>query len=461
MPSALPTRLLDLTDPTNIKLLDMNSPNNFESPQIAKALNVSQYAALSHCWGGSATYVLNCDTYETLVRGLPQHKLPSTFRDAIFVARRLGIQYLWIDSLCIFQDSRADWERESGQMSRTYRGAFLTISALNARSSDDGFLKPRAIPICPLPDGGGVWPGIILQKDTETAGATKKEPLSKRGWALQERVLSTRILHFGKEQMFWECKSLEASEHAPTSHDPISDIWKVPIREQKDVDTEYSQSCYFFWREMVQELSVRQLTYRLDKLPCLSGVAQEISRRTKGAYRAGIWLEDMPKQLLWFVREASPTRRSDGEYIAPTWSWPNVDAEVCFEKDMIFRVLCKFDCVVSLTSSADPFGRVSSGWMRVTGPLATISAYIDGLPKCHSSGSPQGSKRKNCSEKPAWDWIDERMRFESKSSRREIRCLGLVEWKIARVIGALIIAETGKGKDQYQRLGYCSICPLH
>jgi hypothetical protein len=74
---------------------------------------------------------------------------PLTLRDAIKTARILGMSYIWIDSICIVQDSIEDWEEESSQMDKVYGQAELVVAASAAQYSDDGFLNERRI----LPHG--------------------------------------------------------------------------------------------------------------------------------------------------------------------------------------------------------------------------------------------------------------------------------------------------------------------
>jgi hypothetical protein len=83
-------------------------------------------------------------TMETIGRfktQIPWSHLPKTFRDAIYFIRRLGIEYVWIDSLCIIQDDREDKAREIGQMARVFSNAFLTIAATSASSPSDGLFS--------------------------------------------------------------------------------------------------------------------------------------------------------------------------------------------------------------------------------------------------------------------------------------------------------------------------------
>lgn len=79
-----------------------------------------EYIALSHCWGKSNSFLTTRETFEDMKRGFQPEQAPATFRDAITVTRKLGIRYLWIDSLYIIQGDTRDWEIESSRMSGVY-----------------------------------------------------------------------------------------------------------------------------------------------------------------------------------------------------------------------------------------------------------------------------------------------------------------------------------------------------
>lgn len=70
--------------------------------------------------------------------GIDWDDLPRTFQDAVITTRAIGIQYLWIDSLCIIQDDLGDWRQESSKMAEVYTNAWLTIAASYARDSTEG-----------------------------------------------------------------------------------------------------------------------------------------------------------------------------------------------------------------------------------------------------------------------------------------------------------------------------------
>jgi hypothetical protein len=192
----LPTRLLDVGKGFSTVRLVCDTQTH---------TSVWKYVALSHRWGSGQPF---CTLISSLARhqiGIDIADLPKTYQDAIKVSRALDIQYLWIDSLCILQDSVQDWERESKRMELVYSSAYVTIAATSASGPGDGFLKPRPrreSVIMEKHDGSSylICEGIDdFNQDVDQAG------LNQRGWVLQERALSRRTIHFTEKQTYWEC----------------------------------------------------------------------------------------------------------------------------------------------------------------------------------------------------------------------------------------------------------------
>jgi hypothetical protein len=120
-----PTRLLQIS-------ASDSSISNLRLVQSPNLLGSKGYLALSHRWGGADVVELTKDTLDPFLMEIPLERLPRNFLDAVLVTVRLGFKFLWIDSLCIIQDSETDWQQESMNMGRIYRHAQCTIAAVEA-----------------------------------------------------------------------------------------------------------------------------------------------------------------------------------------------------------------------------------------------------------------------------------------------------------------------------------------
>ncbi|RTE75608.1 hypothetical protein BHE90_009959 [Fusarium euwallaceae] len=171
-----------------------------------------RYAALSYCWGGPQPLTATKSNLQTLISGVEVDKLPQALQDAVHVTRRLGIRYLWIDALCIIQDSPEDKLSEIGKMGTIYRNAVVTIASAYARKASDGFLKVSmdcklenscVIPVH-LPENPRV--GRVTLATRRPQYELYPDALRTRGWAFQEAVLSRRILIFSRYDLQCHCK---------------------------------------------------------------------------------------------------------------------------------------------------------------------------------------------------------------------------------------------------------------
>lgn len=128
-----PLRLLEVMDGDTVRLVETEG----------KTLT---YAILSYCWGGSQA-LEDVKTRQkdiaTRMTGFPLCSIPQTLQDSIIVARRLKIPYIWIDSMCIVQDSDKEWRTESRRMMSYYENSYLTIIPVLCTNADQGFLGPR------------------------------------------------------------------------------------------------------------------------------------------------------------------------------------------------------------------------------------------------------------------------------------------------------------------------------
>jgi hypothetical protein len=311
------------------RVLNVGRHDTQEQPFLytRKHREKGQYLTLSHRWGT----VRQCTTTKANIqqrsKSIRLGEMSQTFRDAITVTRRLGFKYLWIDSLCIIQDSRDDWKAESEKMGEIYHNSMLTIAALDAEDIGPGCFWPRErLQSYPckigtrLPyhrPGGGTGGQVYAFPSSRNSPPDdiirRRGLLDRRSWVLQEQLLSPRTLNFGKLGIYWECLTTELSElmldGADSTHRFDTDfvqIFKAGIGGIMDISSPNSPceddlKFHRAWWLVVEVYSRRQLTRESDKLVALSGVATEVARVTKDEYLAGLWLRYLWQDLTWYV----------------------------------------------------------------------------------------------------------------------------------------------------------------
>jgi len=195
------------------RVIDVGTSDGHETPRLRPCSEErGHYVTLSHCWGLSNPTRTTAACYQNYLEGISLASLPRTYRDAIAVTRGLGIRYLWIDSLCIIQDSTEDWEKECIKMPQIYQNSTVTIAGPAASGCESGFLDRQSkTPFLELPIGGNIGSVRVHYGGQQSLAESwlifpePDSPLSKRAWILQERLLSRRVLYFGSRQMYWEC----------------------------------------------------------------------------------------------------------------------------------------------------------------------------------------------------------------------------------------------------------------
>lgn len=190
----LPTRLIHLA-------IDQNSDDVQAILCDSKTLCANTtYVTLSHSWGSEPFLTLNRTNIAQFRRGIPVSSLSRCFQDAIRTTYRLGYKFLWIDSLCIIQDSAKDWVRESKRMAEVYELAVCNLSASAFSSGTHGFLTPfrNQNPISPRIELGGVIPGTYFLVDPDIRNEICEGFLFQRGWVLQEQILVSSPFRWSK-----------------------------------------------------------------------------------------------------------------------------------------------------------------------------------------------------------------------------------------------------------------------
>jgi hypothetical protein len=329
------------------------------------------YLTLSHCWGSAPIdYKLTSKTIEEMKVAIDIAKLDQNFCDAIEVTRQLGFRYVWIDSLCIVQDSRVDWAAKAGVMGLVYAYSQCTIAALCAESSKEGFFRahnPRCSTACPLP----VKVGLNAAPFRKPPAA--KRPLYSRAWVFQERLLSPRVLRFGQDQISWECQAALADEYMPLplSHsdlmvykdsdgakdkevrEAVAEIFgaeQAKAQADRDAAIEALPAAKLqfvkAWEKLVRAYSDLSLTYPSDRFPAFAGITSIQQSRMGMTSLEGLWLENFMPSLLWYCKPKTgrriseeikilrPERKefSEALYVAKTTvnslSWAAIEGEV-------------------------------------------------------------------------------------------------------------------------------------
>lgn len=362
-PNWTPSRLLRITD--------LGRKVCLHTPDKADI----RYTTLSHCWGTVPPTALTSQTLQRFETGIKTNELPQTFQDAIWLTYQLHISFIWIDSLCIFQDDPDDWSKESSSMHYVYENSSVTIAATRATNSTEGFLGNRIErSYLPVPFKYQGIAGEVLAFDLalNCVGDPKRtvwmeqEPLTARGWALQERYLSRRTLHFTKHQILFESQLHCLAESYASSH-KLPSMTKIMSRDYfNEVDR---KGCLQDWYRLVQMYSMRKLTISDDKLPALSGLAANFSSHIclkidttvpSSQYLAGLWSHDIIRGLCW---QSSDALRSPN-YRAPTWSWASLDGRIEYRipwLDSINELACVESINVDLESPERIFGKVLGG----------------------------------------------------------------------------------------------------
>jgi hypothetical protein len=355
-PSTFPTRLIDVgmreqdgswSDP-KLHISNLNQHNS----------TTNRYLALSYRWG--VDHHASCTTNDRLPEfqeRIPWDDIPKTIQDAISITRSLDQRYLWVDALCIIQDHNRDsedWKMEVGRVGAYYQNALVTLSVIDAVNCSEGIFKSA-------PGSRSAWDfetfDSTLTLVSQLKGYTQYSllpdfpsleetvnlsQLQKRGWAVQERLFSSRIVHFGKYCMSWECNAFRCYEwdhHLlrlapyPTFVSKMR-LWHY-ISRKRLFDRE--------WPRFIQSYSGTILTKKTDRLPAIAAFAKALEiwyekdqSQPKPIYIAGLWRESLPGNLAWHTNlppvqsRESPQAKIHKPSHIPSWSWASVCGKVWF-----------------------------------------------------------------------------------------------------------------------------------
>jgi hypothetical protein len=501
----LPTRVIDVGD------------NHTPPKLITTGGKIGTWIALSYCWGGDSVFIYNDHTVNDLKVGIPLEKYPATLRDVIIITRALKMKYIWIDALCIKQDSREDWAAEASKMQEVYSGAIVTISAANSPSTQSGIFSKRKTGMSNV---ALEWKGeeksgkVYLRSGSELWDhSLQTSALQTRGWTLQEGLLAPRTLSYGAQQMMWECpeyqtdeggritqptqeyrskgfiqKVLSAGRQEAPKPEP-SLLQKLHIRSPKPDEWWKAlaiESPYDKWWEIVEQFMTRSLTKDFDALPALSGLARAFQPVLKDEYLAGHWKKDIMASLMWSRNPKYPADESirfdptrPSEYLAPSWSWASilgnlsVMSNIWKTRDALAISALKVAEILDLhtvTKNYDPFGQVIGGDLKIRGRFFPI----EHLPPVWSTDNQFPDEPSDLPKLSPFQQIVynsarvvdviiyERYQQHKSHPGQIYGAFEIIRWKGAPGSGLpgmdfLLLESTGEKGDEFRRIGVASV----
>lgn len=386
--SRAPTRLIDVgtVDEGTVKLVDTGE------------LSKPQYLILSYCWGTSN------DKSKTTQANLEQRRvsiqistLPKTIRDAITITRLMGVQYLWVDAICIIQQDKEnndgfleDWKIEAAKMAGYYSNALCCISNLSATDSSEGFLRETqagfqqrgrqrtfrediekgAEHFC----HGDKKFTIYLPRSIESWRTEwESSPLMRRAWALQEWILSPRILHCTTVGMFMECGRGVCQPNDPFTK-PMAAWHHTQGNEISNILSESAKAQVGdLWTKLVTFYSTMNLTDPTDRLVAIDGIARLFCAKYNIGYFAGVLSSHIAQTLLWKRNE--PEEERNPAVIFPSWSWSSTkNVQFPFFETCICYITCIDDSCFLLSDKAVNYFDPSTRLFPLRGPILPFSA---------------------------------------------------------------------------------------
>ena len=392
-PTTLPSRVIDVGN-------SQDDIRVFE-PKGAEGI----YFTLSYCWGnkGEEAKTTRANIRRRLQK-LPHNELSKTHQDAVYITRQMGVRYLWIDAICILQDDSTDWATESAKMGSIYHNSMHTLAAAESVDAEGGILLDRpslvsdargiGMTVTEQPSGiqtkiAALCCGSVV-KHKKWSNCVSSQPhkvvpqdleglsLESRAWCFQERLLSNRIVHFTRDEFFWECQTVKYCECGEILYNSGHGPGVSTIRDdfQDMIATKDDKARIKSWMWIVSESSRRKITFQKDRLPCLSGIAKHLQNEGFGEYYAGFWKVGLLEQLLWTVEDFSSARRAKRPS-APSWSYASIEHSMfTFQfEDMEISAkeyLTTIEEVNCTPLTTDPTGAVAGGLLRLSGPMLSM-----------------------------------------------------------------------------------------
>lgn len=339
----MPTRLIDVSNPNGGLLRLRIFP-----PGYRPGNEDTRYLALSHCLGRSSArtkwHTTSMNIGSRAYNGFYSNSLPRTFQHAVTATQRLGIRYLWIDALCIIQegDGLADLRRETARIGTVFRNAYCRLAA--DTSCDDGFLLPPPDPTPIIKQHFALGHALqgrvvyISKNEDNFYEDVELAPLSQCSWALQERLLARRTIHFTARQAYFECAygvRCETLTFLKTNNGPRlfsdPDFPRQLVSTPRTTRISTIQSIFALYTRL-------DFTTPTDRALGLAGLESRLASVLGTRCTFGIMEEFLHRCLLWRRTRSATAGTSVGRIPydehapVPSWSWMAYEGEIIFLK---------------------------------------------------------------------------------------------------------------------------------
>lgn len=419
---------------------------------------------------------LESSNLESFMQRIPMETLSQTFIDSIEFTRSLGVRYIWIDSICILQDSLEDWQAEALQMDKVYRNCICNIAATGSsdfggglfQNRDEAWVTPEKVQI----QYNGHDRVYLTSLRNLWGKWVSRGSLNRRGWVFQERLLSPRTLHFSS-QLFWECRTIQACETfpegMPEDERDYTDLEgaSYPISQKDWLEPSKSAD---YWYSLVEIYGRCSITKPEDRLIAIAGVAKSWQPLLDDVYLAGLWKKDLPWNLAWSLTNVEGklsvpskcrcTKTSLGLMVkfthmiaGPSWSWASLDYNSAVIMDQLIYESRRNRTLVNVGEpfmeplGPDLFGALRTGYLPLTGQIGGIFHITD--------NNHKGDWIEGCQS------YDMRIDLASRwNNYLSVRCMPLFAWLNGAghtIVECLLLQPTEERNASYIRVGVLSV----
>ncbi|CAG9970421.1 unnamed protein product [Clonostachys byssicola] len=382
-------------------LLELNiDSRTFRLVAAAEIKAGTRYCTLTYAYQVDDAEITRCPIQQSQ----PLSILPQTYQDAFTVVEMLGLKHLWIDHLCLIQDSQLSLEQLTIKNRDIFLNSFCGIGATGATSPSSGLFVHRepqdivpGLVDFPL-DASGNKSVLKFYHRTPQVESFSVEPMVEKPHAMQERLLTPRMIHFASTQVYWECYGALNSELNPhgivlrpntrlgregektaegrtllSMWKPLLEAWFWSCEDPRD-------ELLGRWSHFLGQYLKGRDEFPQYRLIRLDSVVAEMKHALKelgrdDAYLAGMWKDTLPASLLWI---AVKTRPKPTEYLAPSWSWASNNGVIGFPRHSAEEfdngILCGF---ISGTCQLNGIGQPIGGHIILKGKLLVAKVSHD------------------------------------------------------------------------------------